>query len=177
MSLLITFYTTFDWDVKFRTDTLTEDGDIVVDVTVTNTGKVAGKDVVELYYSAPYTDYEIEKSHVVLGGYEKTDLIQPGMSDTVTITMSVRSMASYDYNDANANGITGYELDDGEYTIYVGGNSHVWADKNAAWTKPSMTLLLIYAHIFILLSLKSRSHSGDNGFRVHLFPRRGKLCF
>ena len=125
-------YTTFDWDVKFRTDTLTADGDIVVDVTVTNTGKVAGKDVVELYYSAPYTDYEIEKSHVVLGGYEKTDLIQPGMSDTVTITMSVRSMASYDYNDANANGITGYELDDGEYTIYVGGNSHVWADKNAA---------------------------------------------
>ena len=125
-------YTTFDWDVKFRTDTLTEDGDIVVDVTVTNTGKVAGKDVVELYYSAPYTDYEIEKSHVVLGGYEKTDLIQPGMSDTVTVTMSVRSMASYDYNDANTNGITGYELDDGTYTIYVGGNSHVWADKNAA---------------------------------------------
>ena len=54
------------------------------------------------------------------------------MSDTVTITMSVRTMASYDYNDANANGTEGYELDDGEYTIYVGKNSHVWADEDAA---------------------------------------------
>ena len=125
-------YTTFEWDVKFRTKTLTEDGDVVVDVTVTNTGDVAGKDVVQLYYSAPYTEGEIEKSQVVLGGYEKTDLIQPGMSDTVTITMSVRTMASYDYNDANANGTEGYELDDGEYTIYVGKNSHVWADEDAA---------------------------------------------
>lgn len=104
----------------------------MVDVTVTNTGKVAGKEVVQLYYSAPYSDGEIEKSHVVLGGYEKTDLIQPGMSDTVTITMSVRTMASYDYNDMNANGIYGYELDDGDYTIYVGKNSHVWADSSAA---------------------------------------------
>ena len=125
-------YTTFDWDVKFRTNELAEDGDVVVDVTVTNTGKVAGKEVVQLYYSAPYSDGEIEKSHVVLGGYEKTDLIQPGMSDTVTITMSVRTMASYDYNDMNANGIYGYELDDGDYTIYVGKNSHVWADSSAA---------------------------------------------
>ena len=125
-------YTTFEWDVNFKTAELDVNGDVVVDVTVTNTGDVAGKDVVELYYSAPYTEYEIEKSHVVLGGYEKTDLIQPGMSDTVTITMSVRTMASYDYNDANANGIEGYELDDGDYTIYVGKNSHVWADADAA---------------------------------------------
>lgn len=125
-------YTTFEWNVKFRTAELTKDGDVVVDVTVTNTGDVAGKDVVQLYYSAPYTDGEIEKSHVVLGGYEKTDLIQPGMSDTVTITMPVRTMASYDYNDLNANGIMGYELDDGDYTIYVGKNSNVWADENAA---------------------------------------------
>ena len=124
-------YTTFEWDVKFRTNTLTADGDVVVDVTVTNTGDVAGKDVVELYYTAPYTEGEIEKSQVVLGAYEKTDLIQPGMSDTVTLTMSVRTMASYDYNDANANGIKGYELDDGDYTIYVGANSHVWADEAA----------------------------------------------
>lgn len=41
-------------------------------------------------------------------------------------------MASYDYNDANANGNKGYELDDGEYTVYVGDGSHVWADENAA---------------------------------------------
>ena len=125
-------YTTFDWKVNFLTDTLTKDGTVEADVTVVNTGKVAGKEVVQLYYSAPYTDGEIEKSHVALGAFEKTALIQPGASDTVRLTMNVREMASYDYNDANANGIKGYELDDGDYTFYVGRDSHAWADGNAA---------------------------------------------
>lgn len=125
-------YTTFEKEVKFLTKTLDKDGTIEADVTVTNTGSVAGKEVVQMYYSAPYTDGEIEKSHIVLGAFEKTDIIQPGMSQTVRVSMKVRDMASYDYNDANANGITGYELDEGEYTIYVGDGSHVWADADAA---------------------------------------------
>lgn len=125
-------YTTFSKKVNFVTKSLTADGSINVDVTVTNTGKAAGKEVVQLYYSAPYTDGEIEKSHIVLGAYEKTDLLQPGMSQKLRLTMKVRDMASYDYNDANANGNTGYELDKGEYTLYVGDNSHVWAQKDAA---------------------------------------------
>lgn len=125
-------YTTFEKEVKFITDKMDKDGTIEADVTVTNTGNVAGKEVIQLYYSAPYTEGEIEKSHVNLGAFEKTDIIQPGMSQTVRISMKVRDMASYDYNDANVNGISGYELDDGEYTVYIGGNSHVWAEEGAA---------------------------------------------
>lgn len=125
-------YTTFDWEVRFLTDTLSKDGKVEAEVTVTNTGNVAGKEVVQLYYSAPYNEGEIEKSHVNLGAFEKTDLIQPGMSDTVKLTMNVRDMASYDYNDANANGIQGYELDAGDYTFYVGDSAHAWADEDSA---------------------------------------------
>ena len=124
-------YTTFTKSAKFLTETLTADGKVEVDVTVTNTGSVAGKEVVQLYYTAPYVDGEIEKSHIVLGAFEKTDILQPGASQTLRVTMNVREMASYDYNDANANGFMGYELDAGEYTIYVGDNSHVWAEEDA----------------------------------------------
>ncbi len=125
-------YTTFDWEVKYLTDTLSKDGKVEAEVTVTNTGNVAGKEVVQLYYSAPYNEGEIEKSHVNLGAFEKTDLIQPGLSDTVRLSMNVRDMASYDYNDANANGIKGYELDSGDYTFYVGKDAHAWADEDAS---------------------------------------------
>lgn len=125
-------YTTFEKQVKFLTKTIDKNGVIEADVTVTNTGKVAGKEVVQMYYSAPYTEGEIEKSHVALGAFEKTEILQPGMSQTVRVSMKVRDMASYDYNDANANGIVGYELDDGDYTIYVGDGSHLWANENTA---------------------------------------------
>ena len=125
-------YTTFEKEVKFVTKSLDKNGLIEADVTVTNTGKTAGKEVVQMYYSAPYTDGEIEKSHVALGAFEKTDILQPGMSQTVRVSMKVRDMASYDYNDANANGVVGYELDDGDYTVYVGDGSHLWADEDTA---------------------------------------------
>ncbi len=131
-------YTSFEWNVKFLTSSLDENGVVKADVTVTNTGGVAGKDVIQLYYSAPYSDGEIEKSHVALGAFEKTGLIQPGASETVRISMNVRDMASYDFNDANANGIKGYELDDGEYTFYVGSDAHCWADSDVA--KHTLTL-------------------------------------
>ena len=125
-------YTTFEKSTKFLTDTISAEGEIKAEVTVTNTGKYAGKEVVQMYYTAPYYDGEIEKSHIVLGGYEKTDIIEPGQSQKITVSMKVREMASYDYNDANMDGITGYELDPGEYTVYVGDSSHVWADASAA---------------------------------------------
>ncbi len=127
-------YTRFEWDVAFRTDKLTADGGIVADVTVTNTGDMAGKDVVQLYYSAPYCEGEVEKAHVVLGAFAKTELIRPGMSDTVTLSLTARSMASYDYSDANGNGNRGYELDAGRYVMYVGKNSHAWAEDGASKT-------------------------------------------
>ena len=97
-------------------------------MTVTNTGSVAGKDVVELYASTPYLAGEIEKAHVVLAGFAKTKLLAPGESETVTITVDPYTMASYDYNDANLNDFCGYELDPGTYTLYVGTNAH------DAWT-------------------------------------------
>ena len=127
-------YTDFEWDVTFETQNISADGEIVASVTVTNTGDVAGKDVVELYYSAPYTRGGIEKSHVVLGAFAKTKLILPGGSDTVTLNLKVRDMASYDFDDANNDGDTGYVLEGGEYTVYVGKNSHCWADGAASKT-------------------------------------------
>ena len=94
-------YTSFDWAVSGRQLT-GEDGTLSVDVTVTNTGSTAGKDVVELYYSAPYTPGGIEKSSVVLGAFAKTGLLQPGESETVTLTLDVEDMASYDYKNEKA---------------------------------------------------------------------------
>ena len=118
-------YTTFDWNVKAPSATeITQDSVITVDVEIKNTGKVAGKDVAQLYVSAPYTEGGIEKPHKVLVGYGKTKLLQPGESDTVTLSFTPYDAASYDYRDMNGNGFAGYELEAGEYTLYVGKNAH-----------------------------------------------------
>lgn len=118
-------YTTFDWTVgKVNTANVTADGAITVDVTVKNTGKVPGKDVVQLYVSAPYTAGQIEKPHKVLVAFAKTDLLKPGESQTLTLTATPYDFASYDYRDQNGNGFAGYELDAGEYTFYVSRNAH-----------------------------------------------------
>lgn len=120
-------YTSFDWEiVKAPADdsALTKDGTISVDVKVTNTGSRAGKDVVQLYYTAPYTKGGIEKSAVELGAFAKTGLLQPGESQTVTLAFAVEDMASYDCYDANGNGSTGYELDPGDYVISVRSDAH-----------------------------------------------------
>lgn len=118
-------YTTFDWTVGDASASEIELGTtITVPVTVKNTGSVAGKDVVQLYASAPYTLGSIEKAHKVLVGFAKTKLLQPGESETVTVSFDPYSAASYDYRDANSNGISGYELEAGEYTLYVSRNAH-----------------------------------------------------
>ncbi len=118
-------YTTFDWTVGDASASEIELGTtITVPVTVKNTGSVAGKDVVQLYASAPYTLGGIEKAHKVLVGFAKTKLLQPGESETVTVSFDPYSAASYDYRDANNNGFSGYELEAGKYTLYVSRNAH-----------------------------------------------------
>ena len=114
-------YTTFSQTLKSHT---VEDGVVKVSVTVENTGSVAGKDVVQLYYTAPYTKNGIEKAHVVLSAFEKTKLLEAGEEQTLELTFDVRDMASYDWNDANNNSFKGYELEAGTYTIKLMSDSH-----------------------------------------------------
>ena len=101
-----------------------KDGQISVDVEVTNTGDVAGKDVVEVYYKPPYTNGGIEKASANLIEFAKTDLLQPGESQTVTVTFSIEDMASYDENNAKA-----YVLEKGDYVISINSDSHTVLDQ------------------------------------------------
>ena len=101
-----------------------KDGQISVDVEVTNFGDVAGKDVVEVYYKPPYTNGGIEKSSANLIEFAKTDLLQPGESQTVTVTFSIEDMASYDENNAKA-----YVLEKGDYVISINSDSHTVLDQ------------------------------------------------
>lgn len=120
-------YTDFAWElagISSDKNIAAANQTITVQVKVTNTGDVAGKDVVQLYYTAPYTMGGIEKSHVVLAGYEKTPLLQPGESEIVTIQFVAQDMASFDWDDANGNDFYGYELEAGEYIISARRNSH-----------------------------------------------------
>ena len=121
-------YTTFEWNVSAvslaENSTLSSDSEIEIKVDVTNTGEVAGKDVVELYYTAPYRTGGIEKSHKVLADFAKTELIEPKQTKSVTLKISASDMKSYDDQDLNGNGFKGYELESGEYTLSVSQNAH-----------------------------------------------------
>lgn len=114
-------YTTFEQKMG---DIQIADGNISVDVTVTNTGNTAGKEVTQLYYTPPYTPGGIEKSHVVMAAFDKTDELQPGESQTLTLTFAEEDMASYDYKDAKA-----YMLEKGSYDIKLMKNSHEVIDQ------------------------------------------------
>ena len=109
-------YTTFEQSIA---DYKTTDSAIEMTVEVKNTGAVAGKDVVQVYYTAPYTIGGIEKSHVVLAGFAKTGLLEPGASEKVTITFAPEDMASYDETGAKA-----YVLEAGTYQIKLMNNAH-----------------------------------------------------
>lgn len=121
-------YTTFtqtldDLHVDLENETVT------AKVTVTNTGSVAGKDVVQLYVSLPYTDYDkehgVEKAAVQLLDYGKTAELAPGASETVTITADMQNMASWDSTADNAAGTKGcYILDAGDYYFTIGNGAH-----------------------------------------------------
>lgn len=125
-------YTTFDWRVEKTnlplSSELSDDSIIEVSVTVTNTGEWSGSDVVQLYYSAPYTKGGIEKPIVKLGAFAKTVLLKPGQSETVKLTLSLRDMASYDCYDANNNGFMGYEAEVGQYTLTLRSDAHTVVD-------------------------------------------------
>lgn len=129
-------YTTFSQEIVGGTgsgSSIFANGEITLEVKVTNTGNVAGKDVVQLYYTAPYTDYDknhgVEKSVVNLVSYAKTDLLEPGASQTLELTFYVEDMASYDQTHDNGDGTTGaYMLDEGTYTISLRANSHTVID-------------------------------------------------
>lgn len=121
-------YTDFTWEVTPATAadvTVTKDDTLTFDVTVTNTGDVAGKDVVQLYYTAPYgaeetgNDTVIEKAYVVLGDYVKTSTLEPGASETVQVSIPVSDMASYDDVTDKT-----YVLDAGTYNVKIAGNAH-----------------------------------------------------
>ncbi|MDC7124889.1 MAG: glycoside hydrolase family 3 C-terminal domain-containing protein, partial [Spirochaetales bacterium] len=116
-------YTDFDWEVV-GSETGKVNGEITVDVKVTNTGSTySGKDVVQLYFSAPYYEGGIEKPEVVLADFAKTSLLAPGESETLKLRLSVEDMASYDYKDKKA-----WVLDKGDYEIRIQTDSHNMKD-------------------------------------------------
>ena len=147
-------YTTFEWNFKnisFKNgDTIIpaingdnvkdKDTKILIQVEVKNTGLVAGKDVVQLYYTAPYTKGGIEKAYVNLVAFEKTEMLYPlsqssedkPNSQILSLEFSLYDMASYDaydfasYDayDKNKNNFTGYELEKGEYQLKLQNNAH-----------------------------------------------------
>ena len=113
-------YTTFEQKMG---DLQVNDGQISVDVTITNTGDVAGKDVAEVYCNPPYTNGGIEKASANLVGFAKTQMLNPGESETVTVSFSAEDMASYDYQNAKA-----YVLESGSYEISLRTDSHTVVD-------------------------------------------------
>lgn len=136
-------YSTFDWELVNGEElegSMSADQDITVKVNVTNTGAYPGKDVVQLYVTTPYYEGEIEKAHKVLVGFAKTPLLYPDASNAavgqptadgehpneaeVEITFQPYDFASYDYSDANGNGFSGYELDEGDYIFSVSSDAH-----------------------------------------------------
>lgn len=109
-------YTTFTQEMGAITES---DGTISFDVIVTNTGDVAGKDVVEVYYNPPYTNGGIEKASANLVEFAKTELLEPGASETITVSFDAEDMASYDAKGAGA-----YVLEEGDYLISIRSDSH-----------------------------------------------------
>ena len=131
-------YTTFKQEiVSGQVDRLTVDGEgnckLKIGVKVTNTGTEEGKDVVQIYVTPPYRQGEIEKPHVVLAGFAKTDMLKPGEKNaqTLEIEVDMYDVASYDHNDKNGDNIYGYQIDAGDYTVRLMRNAH---DEIASFT-------------------------------------------
>lgn len=111
-----------------------DDGKITFDVTVTNTGNVEGKDVVELYYTPPYTNGGIEKSEVNLLDFAKTDTLKPGESQTVSFEFHEEDMASYDADNAKC-----YVLERGDYKLSIRSDSHTELDSRVYTKNETVT--------------------------------------
>lgn len=136
-------YTQFEWTILSCNlndgATLAKNGKIKMELAVKNTGKTPGKDVVQLYYSAPYTKGGIEKSAVSLGTFAKTAELKPNQVETLTLELPVEDMKSYDCYDRNNNGFMGYELEEGAYTVSLRTDSHTLAETGNADGRNSYT--------------------------------------
>lgn len=121
-------YTTFEWKILEISlasgETLKKDDYISIEVEVTNTGSYKGREVVQLYYTPPYTKGGIEKAEVNLLAFAKTIDIEPGESDSVYLEFAVEDMKCYDCYDKNGNGFMGYELEEGKYTLSLRTDAH-----------------------------------------------------
>lgn len=142
-------YTSFEWDVVNVTPAggaLDVNGQITVTVRVTNTGAVAGKEVVQLYYTAPYTKNGIEKSAITLAAFAKTPVdVEPGETQELTLSFDVRDMASYDSQEIKVAG-GGYILEKGEYQIKLMKNAHEAAEVQVGSNVYSYTLSQDYVY-------------------------------
>lgn len=154
-------YTTFDQSIA----NTTRNGDsVTVTVNVTNTGAVAGKSIVELYATPPYTEGGIEKSAVNLIAFDKTDVLQPGESATVELTVDLEDLASYDTG-VKVNG-GGYILEAGEYVLSLRSDSHTVLDE----TTVTVDSDVIYN--------ESNLHNGDQTAAVNRFDfARGDVTY
>lgn len=148
-------YTTFEWsnasiEIKDKDNKVISDGyitdesKITINVTVKNTGAVAGKDVVQVYLTAPFTKGGIEKSYVSLVGYEKTIVLEPQSEQKLSIEIDANDFTSYDCYDMNKNNHTGYELESGDYELKLMTDSHNMKklDKNTFVVKVKDTINL-----------------------------------
>ena len=124
-------YTTFQQEMGPISES---NGTITFDVTVTNTGSVAGKDVVEVYYNPPYTNGGIEKASANLVAFDKTGVIEPGKSETVKISFQAEDMASFDYQGAGS-----YVLEAGDYVISINSDSHNVIDSQTYTVSSAVT--------------------------------------
>ena len=114
-------YTEFEW-TNFTMSAPDAGGNITITVDVKNVGDRNGMDVVQIYAQAPYTTGGVEKSSILLVGFAKTSNIVPGKSETVSISVSLKDLTSYDVNANGGRG--GYVLDAGSYYITAAGNAH-----------------------------------------------------
>ena len=125
-------YTSFEYELEKVSPEInsfiTNETEIELNIKVTNTGNVAGKDVVEAYVSLPYTKGGIEKTSIQLCGFEKTGLIEAGKSQVVKITIDADDFKSYDCYDKNNNGFKGYELEKGDYEVKIMNDCHNISD-------------------------------------------------
>ena len=121
-------YTTFEQEIVETTvgkRTLEKESEeIRVKVKVTNTGSMPGKDVIQLYWKAPYYEGGIEKAYETLCAFDKTKVLAPEESDVYELTFHVADVANYDFMDMNKNGFKGYELDEGDYAISINKSAH-----------------------------------------------------
>ena len=121
-------YTTFSQKIVSSNieNKLLKSGNLKVEVKVEvkNTGKVEGKDVVQLYWKAPYYEGGIEKADRVLCAFGKSKMLKPGEKDVVTLSFNTQEVANYDFMDKNNNDFRGYELEEGTYHLSLNKNAH-----------------------------------------------------